>query len=193
MDQNNQSLPPEEIERTSPLGETSSPSTEPTPEPTQEVKPKKSKAPMMLGILLVVALAACGAVGWMYYDQSNQKATLESQIDEKDKKINKLTSQLGEETEPAISDQPVDSETDAIVAAATAYARAPEDSVGTTFEVEITKQVDDYASVSVTSGDSGFTEILKNVDDQWVVIVAGQDTPSDEDVQTYGIPESLLQ
>ncbi|HRJ06607.1 MAG TPA: hypothetical protein PK096_03050 [Candidatus Saccharibacteria bacterium] len=191
MDLNGQSQPPEEVERTSAPNEAFTPS---SPEPKREDKPKKSKAPLVLGLLLVIALAACVVAGWMYYDQSNQKASLESQVDDKDKKISQLQTQLGEATEPAADDdQPVDSETDAIVSAATAYARAPEESANTTYEVEIKKQVEGFASVSVTSGDSSFTEILKNVDDQWVVIVAGQNNPSDADMDMYGIPESLLQ
>ena len=55
-----------------------------------------------------------------------------------------------------------------------------------TYTLVDTKDV--FGRVGVGTGEGGYSLILKKVHDIWVVIVAGQDLPSQEMAKKYGLP-----
>lgn len=71
--------------------------------PVPEQKPKKSKASLVLGVLLLIALLACGVLAWMMNDQSGQKSSLQNQLSIKDSQISELKSEL-KSAEDAVAD-----------------------------------------------------------------------------------------
>lgn len=178
----------EELQRVEDLSETG---VETPPVMQDKLVEKKSKTGLILGILLALALVACAVLGWLWYDQMTQNSELEAKVTTAENNVKAVSESLAA-VEANIADQDEKlSESDAIVAVALAYARAPVNLADTEFSAEVKKRIDDFAGVDVTSDNGGFGMILKMVDDEWVVINATQDGPSEDEVKLYGIPEDI--
>lgn len=187
MDTNDDKSSNEELQRVEDLSETT---VEPQPVMQDRLVEKKSKTGLILGILLALALVACAVLAWLWYDQMTQNAELETKVTTAENNVKAVSESLAA-VEANIADQEKSTDSDAIVAAALAYARAPVGSADGEFNAEVKKRIGDFAGVDVTSDTGGFGMILKSVDDQWVVINATQDGPSEDDVKFYGIPEDV--
>lgn len=168
------------------------------PQPVQQVEPprqKKSRTTGVLALLLLLAIIAAAALGWLWYQQSGRVDNLESDLSQARNNVTRLESSA--KAEAAIDDSVTtdtdSTSSDAIIEAALAYAQAPSESKSVKYETKIVYNKDGFARVTVSSGaGSGFTELLKYVNDQWVVIVAGQNEPSSDDIKTYGIPQAVI-
>lgn len=187
MDTNDDKSSNEELQRVEDLSETT---VEPQPVMQDRLVEKKSKTGLVLGVLLGLALVACAVLGWMWFSQTSQVASLKEDLRQANAKNDQLV--LAQQAQSvAETEQPTES--DAIIAAALAYASAPVSSADTQFTAEIKKQVDGFAGVSVSSDESGFGVILKLVNEKWVVVDSGQDGPKDEAVEMYGIPTEVYE
>jgi uncharacterized protein HemX len=169
----------------------------PTPQVTSV--PRKSKAPKVLGLLLVLALVACGALGWMSYDQSNQKSSLEVKVEDKDKEITQLQSQLkAVKTAPTEEDKAVVSDSEKIISAANNFAKTPASWGKLTAKSEITKQANNFASVQLSYDNAGgLTLVLKKISSEWVVVASGNNgagdiVPTETAVNLFGIPQEIV-
>ncbi len=177
------------------------PVSEPTNEapaqpPVQEApKPKKSKTPLVLTLLLLLALVAAGTFGWMWFQQSGRVDNLETDLSKARNDVSRLeTAAKAEDSldDSAVTPDTEDSDSEAIIKAALAHAQAPKESTAVSYKTEIMYNKGGFARVSVSAGESGFAQILKKVNDEWVVIVEGQNEPTSDDVKTYGIPQAVV-
>lgn len=185
MDTNDDRPSNDELQRVESSTETEA---APVPVVQDRLEEKKSKTGLILGILLALALIGCAVLGWMWYSQTTQTSSLEEDLRQANAKNDQLVlAQQGQ----AVAEAEQPTESDAIIAAALAYASAPVSSADTKFTAEIKKQVDDFAGVSVSSDESGFGVILKLVNEKWVVVDSGQGAPDEAAVEMYGIPEEV--
>jgi hypothetical protein len=167
------------------------------PQPAQQPQPMqtgKSRDPfkMWLVVVAVLFLAAGGFAVWQTM-----------QLNEKNAKVTTLESTVsGLETElaaanpdgTATGDTATDSDSTKILAAVDAYVRAPVAAAGETFEYNILENENGFARVNVSTGEGGgYAAWLKKVSDNWTVLVTGQDMPTQETIDKYNIPESVLQ
>jgi cell division protein FtsB len=175
--------------------------TEPTdvqrPAPQVTSFPRRSKAPKVLGVLLVLALIGCGVLGWMVYDQNGQKSSLSNKVAAKDDQIDTIKAELKSlkaNTGDSNNSTESKSESNPVVDVALAYAQADVGNAANKLSAQVMYNKDGFANVaiSVTGGAGGTGEILKKVNDQWVVVFSGQDNPPQEVVTAYGIPKAAL-
>lgn len=76
-----------------------------------------------------------------------------------------------------------------IVAAAKAYVEADVQVTPGSNAYKLLEQKDKFARVGVAAAEGGgYALILKNVYDIWVVVAAGQDKPSKQTGEKYGLP-----
>lgn len=185
MNPSDQSQLPQEFERTNEVDQVSTPA------------PKKSKASLVLGMLLILVLASCAALGWMSYGLANQNASFQDKVDDKDKQIEKLTSQLSKASKPVEgSDNAGSSSSDSeVIAAALAAAKADVTYTGKTLEAAVTKVESDFAAVNVIVQPDGpnFRQILKKSNGVWVSVFLGPNAPSQDMTNRYAIPASISQ
>jgi cell division protein FtsB len=193
---------PEERPQSRPESEQSSTSgyASDTTHPFQPPTQKKSKAPRVLGSLLVLALITCGTLGWFSYDQMSQRTALQEKVNDQDKQINKLVTQVSETAKTTVTEEQAEvqaekSETDSVIKAGLAVAKADVTYANKTLEASVTKAEDGFAAVSVVAAPNGpnFKQILKKSDGIWVVIFQGPNEPSEAIVMQYDIPANIAQ
>ena len=170
---------------------------------------KKSKAPLVLGLLLVMALIAAVVLGWLWYQQDAKASKLESDLSSARSQVKQLqASRVDSEAadEPTdISTDTASSDSDAVVKAALAYMQAPVNPVGgNSKEAEVAYLEGDFAKVIVTTTDvspSGqsvsklsFSVTLKQSNDDWIVLSAAEGPVADmnELMEKYGIPREAF-
>lgn len=189
MEQEDSSTYKNQPELVSQPPETTAP--EPTPVTPQPVK-KRSKAPLVLTVLLLLALVAAGALGWLWYQQMTRANDLESQLKSTRAQVNALKT-FTELNSSAQVTQDTKNENDTIISTALAYAAAPKAASSTKYTATIRYNKDNFARVSIGADQgSGFSELLKKVNDEWVVVVVGQSEPSQEDITKYAIPQAAV-
>ena len=161
-------------------------------------RPKKSKTPLILSLLLVLALATAAAVGWLWYQQNGRVSDLEADLSKSRNNVARLESAAkAEDATDDSSDVTTDtddSSSDAIVKASLAYAQADVNNSDLKLTSQIMYNKGDFANVSigVEGGAGGTGLILKEVNDQWVVVFSGQDNPPQTVIDRYGIPKEAL-
>lgn len=161
------------------------------PEPPK----KKNKAPIVLGTLLVLALIGAGVLGWLWTQESARADTAESSLASANQEVRQLKAKASVDTkEPSESDTIVEADTtdsEEVVAAALAYAKAEKQVSGVTAKLAV--QSGDFARVTISTVGAGYSVILKKSDTQWVVITSGQAAPEQEVIDRYGIPMSVIE
>jgi uncharacterized protein HemX len=164
------------------------------PAPQVTSVPRRSKAPRVLGVLFVLALIACGVLGWMVYGQNGRKSSLDNEVKAKDEQITQLEAAKAT-SENAVSDHTTtdtsNTDSEMMIKAALAYSKAYVNSKGT-LSATVGKQSGSFAQVTVTttagSGASGV--YLKKVGTDWVVIGDGtSNMTSLED--NFGLPKDF--
>lgn len=170
----------------------------PTPvQPVEPPKPRRSKAPLVLTLLLLLALLGAAAFGWLWYQRNGRVDNLEADLSSARNKITQLESTA--KAEAALKDDSVttdttSSESEAAIKEALAYAQANVNTANSKLTTQVMYIKDGFANVSVSpsQGVGGTGMILKQVEDQWVVVFSGQDNPPQEVVDMYGIPKAVL-
>jgi|GEM_PF-964100 len=165
--------------------------------PTSPSKPKRSKLPLVLGALLVLALAVAGVLGWMWNQSTADAKAKTDDLALANKEVSNLRSALKEAEAPAKdTDTEVDASSDenaTIIETVLAYEKARLATSSTKLEAKIAKKESPFAAVTVTSstGSGATVTYLKLSQGQWVII--GDST--DELVtlkEDFGLPEDLL-
>lgn len=158
-------------------------------QPVQE--PKRNSKPLVITLIVIALIAITGYT--VYAVQQNKVNDLNSQVKELKKEASSLKSEVAELKEDtaqpvATSTTPAAvSEDSAILAAAKADAEANVNSKNVTVKIA-TKSGNNFARVSVSLNPTGYAAVLKKVNNTWVVVVKGQESPSKEDGATYGLP-----
>ena len=163
-------------------------------------KSQKSKAPWVLAVLLLLVLAGAGVFGWLWYQQNAEVDTVRANLSTANNKIAQLeTTAKTQKDLNASANKPTtdtkDSTSEAIIATGLAYAKADVRNKNT--EAKLEKQAGDFAQVSITTDSSNamskitYGEILKKVNDQWVVVWASGVGISDDAIAQYGIPKEF--
>lgn len=178
--------------------------------PVQEpAKPKKSKAPLILAVLLVLALLGMAVFGWLWYQQNGEVDSVRSDLSTARNKIAQLesaaeaNSAIDEESDVTTDTKDADSE--AVVKAALAYMLAPVQPLGSNSrEAKVEYLEDGFAKVIVTTSDvspSGtsasklsFALTMKESNDDWIVLSAAEGPVAnmDELMKEYGIPREAF-
>jgi type II secretory pathway component PulM len=162
-------------------------------------KPKKNKAVRVLAGLLALALLLVVVFGYLWNQEAARADAAAADLEEANTQLAQLKQAFEAEDEKLDADTSGDETTidastgdaEAIVSAALAVANASVSSEGV--QVELAKQVGDFARVNVTGDTSGYSMILKKSNDQWVSIVSGQAPPAQEDIDRYGIPQEVIE
>ena len=167
-------------------------------------KPKKSKAPVVLGMLLVVALVAAAVLGWLWYQQRGEVDSVRADLSSARDKVAQLESAEEAETTPKEDESTVTTDTtgdesEEIITQALKYSTArtgnrmyPDDP--STRQGVIDKQDAEFAKVTVTASGtpspSAETIYLKKANDSWIVI--GDDSEDIEQLEIrFGLPENF--
>lgn len=157
------------------------------------VKEKKrySKAFSFVSMLLLLAILGAGVLGYLWYEQDQQLASLKDEVGNSKATIADLRSELGKNNETPV-EEPVVTGTDdksLIIETVTARAKAPVSAKDSKATVNIMKQGSEFAYTNVGfEGGGGAAYILKKVDDTWTIIFSGQDVVPESVVETFGIP-----
>lgn len=150
---------------------------------------------MWVMILIALLAVAAGFALWQTIQLGGASSSLQSyQISTGDLQASKIALQkeLDELKNDESAAATANTGKDKILAAVDAYVRAPKQATSQQFEYAITKTTDQFAKVSVGVAEGGgYSVTLKRVGENWTVIVAGQDAPSQETVDKYGIPSDL--
>ena len=161
--------------------------------PAEPPKKKKGKAALVLSLLLVLALGVAAAMAWLWYQQNGQIDELRSDLAVARNDVQRLESAAKAEAElnetDSVTTDTEDGDSEAIVKAALAYAKAPVNPGQVT--ATLANTVDNFAYVNIGTEGSGYYVILKNVDDVWVPILSGNGEPTQEQKNQYGVPEEL--
>lgn len=164
----------------------------------QAYEPKKSKAPLILTILLLLALIGAGVLGWLWFQQNERVSDLESDVASARVEVEKLEDAAktteDQSEEPAVVTDTNSSSSDTILTEAISYSAARTGNQGFVNgtqerEGKIEKQTTQFAKVIVSSPTSPGTETvyLKASNDGWVVI--GDGTEDTSNLQnSFGLP-----
>lgn len=165
---------------------------EPQVQPVAAVTPKKSGAKKWLvGGVFVLLLAGLGAlVYWQWAEAQNAKQeltsvqtqlqTAQSDLAKAEKDDTKTTDETATPTAEEL-----------IIKTATANAQASMKGELLPVSVEVAKHNDKFAyvRVEISNGTAGeYVEILKKINDVWVVAYRGQEKPAQSIIDQYSIP-----
>ncbi|MGB3024085.1 MAG: hypothetical protein WBB39_04770 [Candidatus Saccharimonadales bacterium] len=170
----------------------------------QEPRERHSRAFSFVSVLFLLTLLGAGVMAYLWYNQkadvdqlNNEVATaksaqtsLQSQID----KLKKQNANLGN----AVVDQVANgdaatSDKDQIIAVALAYAKAGKDAAQSKYTITVTKQTSTFAAVSVGASEGGGYKCwLKKSNDIWLVLLCGQNTPAQTDIDRWGLPADMV-
>ena len=177
---------------------------EPAPVPVQQpVKPRKSKAPLVLSLLLIVALLGLGAFGFLWYQQNGRVSDLEADLSSSRNKVTQLETAakaneaIAENEEEAVVTDTNSDSSDDILQKAIEYSALRTGNQGfvdgtSARQGKIDKQTTEFAKVTVSSPTSAGTETiyLKSSDDGWVVIGDGSENVTTLE-NSFGLPKGF--
>ena len=169
-------------------------------DPQPIVKAKDSKASLYLGVALGVSVVIIGVLLYLWMNTSQEVSRLESSLASANKQIETLSKdgsmpsgEDDEKTSEEVKDEP-SSDSDAVIKMTDAYARTRIDAQNAKLVITIAKQEANFARVLVNTEDvGGYTCVLKKVDAIWVVLFCGQSPPLQDELDQWGVPESILQ
>lgn len=166
------------------------------PQPTQT---GKSSDPLKMWTMLlgIILLAVAAFAAWQWFNASalgSKVETLESNAAQLQANNNSLQSELntykGVDT-ASESGETTTPDSTKILAAVDAYVRAPVEATGA-FEYAIKINDGKFALVNVNVPEgSGYLLWLKKVGDNWTVLFGGQEGPSQEYIDKYGLSKEV--
>ncbi|HSE29413.1 MAG TPA: hypothetical protein VLA77_02390 [Candidatus Saccharimonadales bacterium] len=165
----------------------------PTPSPAPQIGGGSNSKMVWTIILAVLLLAAVGFAGWQWYTGSKKNQEI-SDLQASNTQLQSQVSTLEQQVE---SDQggaaAAPSDTDKILAAVDAYTRAPIAANGKVFKYTVAENNGTFAKVNVeVEGDQGYTLALKKIDNAWTVVVSSKDSPTQADLDAYGVPAGYI-
>lgn len=165
-----------------------------------------AKTKTIFGVLIgvcVLALASAGVFLYLWQAKSGEVVTAKEQADAAKSETSDLKKRLADTAKDASEpndtvapDQSVQSpNSDELFIKNTvaAYAHAQVGSEAATLDVKIVKQSGNFARVSVSTGETGYACVLKKSDKIWIVIFCGQARPLQDELNRWGVPESMLE
>jgi cytoskeletal protein RodZ len=148
-------------------------------EPSRGYEPqprKKSKAPVVLGTLLLLALIAAGVLGWLWQQESSKASAAQAGLESVEKKLQDVTAENNKlsETKKEEVTESKKTDNDAIVSSLAAYARGKSKDTSTKISVSVKKLQQPFAAATFSDetamvGPMGLC-ILKKSDDIWMVL-----------------------
>ena len=162
-------------------------------------KPKKSKAPVVLSVFLVLALAAAGVLGWLWYQQGEDIEAARSDLKSNRSQISQLQNELSEaktstdEKETSIPVAKADSELLIDAVKANIDANVNEDSDNA--RIEIMKMDGDFASINISGPTAGVGCMYKKSNEMWLKLYCAHQIGGEIERlnELYGVPESFTQ
>ncbi len=169
--------------------------------PDQAPKRKRANKNLMWAAVVLLLLVATGVMAYLLYGAQNEKNVTQNklnssqkQVSDLERKVAKVSSEKTDKTKIVTDTNNSDSE--AIVKAGVAYARASVGSEKQPFEVTVGKVELPFARANVGSKDgAGSMCFFKKVDDIWLPLFCAQgDSPETEKLKTqFGVPASLVE
>lgn len=161
------------------------------------------KMPRALTITLFIsALVLAGVFLFLWQSQKSATNAKQASIDatqtemaDLKKRLTELKSDLAKQTNPTPKTEPepvVDDEAQ-IKHATKAYVHAQVGSESATLSVNLTKRLDNFARVSVSTGEVGYACVLKKSDQIWLVIFCGQSSPVQDELNRWGVPLKIVE
>lgn len=170
-----------------------------------DVPAKSSKKVLYLMALLLTGLIVIvGILFYFWMNESKEVDRLQESLATSNQKIEALSRSVGDNgaindgssSASDVLDQAVvsDSDNNAIIKMTSAQAHARVDSETAKLTIVIAKKELPFARVSVSTEEAGgYTCVLKKVDDVWVVLFCGQSPPLQEELDQWGVPDSMIQ
>lgn len=169
-----------------------------------EIKSRKSKITvkrLALGLAVFFLVVASGVFAYFWQHQAAQtevqrKAAQSAQSDLKSLKIqlSKLESAQKDETKDATepSAPAKSNDSDLIVATVGAYSHAHKATENAKLNIEVVKTELPFARARVMTDDGGYACVLKKADNIWLIVFCGQGTPLQDELDVWGVPDSML-
>ncbi len=146
-------------------------------------------------VLALLLVAAIGFAVWQVFSASQQVSGLISEKNDLQSTNNELRTEVDQlkGTDSSGDEATTDPDSFKILAAVDAHVRAPVGAKGT-FEYAIQKTNGDFSRVSVSVEEGGgYLLWLKKVENSWTVLFGGQDMPSQEMIDKYGLTAAVLE
>ncbi len=174
------------------------------PSPTSVVKEKHSRAFSFVSVLFLLTLLGAGVMAYLWYNQkadvdqlNNEVAsaksgqvTLQAQID----KLKKQNANLGNAVVDTVANgTTVKSDDDVIKATVTARAHARKDGADDKITITYVKKELPFARAGVSVEPAGgYACWLKKADDIWIILFCGQAPPLQAELDSWGVPNTIL-
>lgn len=168
-----------------------------TPQPVVK-KEKHSRAFSFVSVLFLLALLGAGVLAYMWYNQMAEVTSLNTELTQAKSDQDILKKQVADLKKDGsavpVTETVAKSDDDMIKEAVAVYNHAYQGNEKTKYNVTVTKKDTSFAHTSVNSSSegSGFACWLKKVDGAWLVLVCGQDNPSQEQINRWGIPKEYV-
>lgn len=169
-------------------------------------QPVKSSRKLLYGMAVVlgVAIILAGVFAYVWMNESKEVSRLQESLATSNQKINALSQSVGDADKKDLNntsssemlDDAVNSDNDnnAIIKAVSAHAHARVDSKNAKLTIVIAKKELPFARVSVSTEEAGgYSCVLKKGDDVWIVLFCGQSPPLQEDLDQWGVPQSIFE
>ena len=151
-----------------------------------------------LALLMLLVLVGLGALAYWQYsvaqNAQSEKQAAQSQLTDKNTQLSSLQAKYADlqAKDDKSSTTPVTLTDDQqIKQAVTAKAHTVTANEKATITVTISKKTTTFARATVSTGDGGYYCITKKVDSVWVVLLCGQDAPTQADIDMYSIPADI--
>jgi hypothetical protein len=158
-----------------------------TPQSSGGRKPKTWIA-ILLGVLLLAAIGF-GVWQWLEVTKKNTEVSdLRASNTQLQSEVSNLQQQIGTGATVAQTD------TEKILAATDAYTRAPVSAAGEVFKYSVAGSNDTFAKINVdVEGKESYQLVLKKTDNAWAVIISSQNSPTQADLDKYGVPTGFYE
>lgn len=149
---------------------------------------------MMIG-MIVMAVLLVGAIGfgvWQWMEVSKKNTEI-SNLQASNTQLQSQASSLEQQVETEEGTTTAATDTDRILAAVDAYTRAPVSASGKVFKYSVAENNGTFAKVTVeVEGAEGYEVVLKKIDNVWTAVVSTADSPTQADLDAYGVPAGFV-
>lgn len=159
-------------------------------------KEKHSRAFSFVSVLFLLMLLVAGVMTYLWYNQAADVDSLKQELGQAKTDQDALKKQVADLKKDGTTDvvtEPAKSDDDLIKEAVITYNHAYKDAEKQQYTVIVTKKEGAFAwaSFGTVPPSGGAKCLLKKVDSTWLVLLCGQDTPLQSDLDKWGVPKSF--